>query len=58
MSAIANPFVTNTIDKSKIEKIELDIHSDILDYFKKKSVETGIPLKILIDRFLSKALNP
>ncbi len=35
MSAIANPFVTNTIDKSKIEKIELDIHSDILDYFKK-----------------------
>ena len=58
MSVVANPFIKNTIDKNKTEKIELDIHSDILDYFKKKSIENGIPLDILIDRFLSKALNP
>lgn len=55
---IENPFVKNTIDKNKIEKVELSIHTDILEYFKKKSVEIGIPFEMLIDRYLSKALNP
>ena len=53
-----NPFITNRIDKTKKEKIELEIHSDIIDYFKKKSKEIGIPFNMLIDRYLSKALNP
>lgn len=56
--SIGNPFVKNTIDKSKVEKIELNIHSDIIEYFKEKSIENGIPFDILVDRFLSKALNP
>ena len=55
---IENPFVKNTIDKNKIEKVELSIHTDTLEYFKKKSVEIGMPFEMLIDRYLSKALNP
>ena len=53
-----NPFLKTRIDKNKVEKIELNIHSDIIKYFEKKSEEIGIPFDILIDRYLSKALNP
>lgn len=58
MSVVTNPFIKNNIDKNKMEKVELNIHSDVLDYFKKKAIDIGIPFEILIDRFLSKALNP
>lgn len=53
-----NPFIKTKIDKNKVEKIELNVHSDIIKYFKEKSNEIGIPFEILIDRYLSKALNP
>lgn len=53
-----NPFIKTKIDKNKVEKIELNVHSDIIKYFKEKSKEIGIPFEILIDRYLSKALNP
>lgn len=53
-----NPFVNNKIDKKKVEKIELTVHSDVIDYFRQKSIENDIPFDVLIDRYLSKALNP
>ncbi len=53
-----NPFLKTKINKNKIEKIELNVHSDIIKYFKEKSDEIGIPFDVLIDRYLSKALNP
>ena len=53
-----NPFLKTKINKNKMEKIELNIHSDVIKYFKEKSGEIGIPFDILIDRYLSKALNP
>lgn len=52
-----NPFVNNKIDKKKVEKIELTVHSDVIDYFRQKSIENDIPFDVLIDRYLSKALN-
>lgn len=53
-----NPFISNKIDKNRKEVIELEIHSDIVAFFKNKSKELGIPFNMLIDRYLSKALNP
>ena len=53
-----NPFLKTKINKNKMEKIELNVHSDVIKYFKEKSGEIGIPFDILIDRYLSKALNP
>ena len=53
-----NPFLENKIDKSKMEKVEINVHSDVIDYFKQKSLENNIPFDILVDRYLSKALNP
>lgn len=53
-----NPFLDNKIDKCKMEKVEINVHSDVIDYFKQKSLENNIPFDILVDRYLSKALNP
>lgn len=53
-----NPFLENKIDKSKMEKVEINVHSDVIDYFRQKSKENDIPFDVLIDRYLSKALNP
>ena len=53
-----NPFLENKIDKSKMEKVEINVHTDVIDYFKQKSLENNIPFDILVDRYLSKALNP
>lgn len=53
-----NPFLENKIDKSKMEKVEINVHSDVIDYFKQKSLENNIQFDILVDRYLSNALNP
>ena len=55
---IKDEIKNNKIDKKKVEKIELTVHSDVIDYFRQKSIENDIPFDVLIDRYLSKALNP
>ena len=47
----------NPYAKKLKKQITINIHSEVLDYFKQMSKETGIPYQILIDLYLLDCVN-
>ena len=50
--AVRNPYA-----KKLKKQVTINIDSDVIDYFKKQSSETGIPYQTLINQYLAECMK-